>query len=656
MTEMAPRGDRPLRYDEDDANPTNKTVAGPSIGEIIDRRFSRRTALKGLFGGAAAVVAGGALTSGLLGTTGLAGAAHAAGAAVTTLGFTEVPVGYTTTDEVAPGYSADVLIRWGDKVLADAPAFDPAAQTAEAQRRQFGYNNDFIGFMPLPAGSDNSDHGLLVVNHEYTSAELMFPGVTEDTALTEEQVAAEIAAHGVSVIEVKRTGGKWAVVEGSRYARRIDTGTTPMLLTGPAAGHDRLKTTADATGTKVVGTINNCAGGVTPWGTVLTAEENFHGYFTGTPAGAEEANHKRYGITTKPWFQWHRFDARFNIDANPTEPNRFGWIVEIDPYDPASMPKKRTALGRMKHEAANVHIAEDGTVVAYMGDDERFEYLYRFVASAKFDRTNPTAARDILDDGRLSVAKFSDDGALEWLPLDWGQGPLTAANGFTSPADLLIETRRAADLVGATRMDRPEDVEPNPVTGKVYVMLTNNNKRTADQIDAANPRAKNETGQVIELTAPDGDHTASRFTWDMFLVAGNAADGAVYGAGTTEAGQLYCPDNCAFDNQGRLWITTDQGSAAGKRQIADGVYATDTTGAGRAVPRHFYRVPTGAEMCGPCFTPDNTTLFVAVQHPGEDKGSSFDTPSTRWPDFKDGVPPRPSVVAITKADGGVIGG
>ncbi|OAN43732.1 PhoX family protein [Magnetospirillum moscoviense] len=570
------------------------------------------------------------------------------------------------THRVAAGHQAQVLIRWGDGVAVDAPAFDVFAQSAAAQDRQFGYNNDFVAFMPLPVGSLASEHGLLCVNHEYTNAELMFPGLTlkdKTEKLCREQVDVEIAAHGHSVIEVRKNGQSWQVVAASPFARRLSALTTEFQMSGPAAGHDRLKTKADPSGRTVIGTLNNCAGGVTPWGTVLIAEENFDTYFSGDPKKTPESvNHIRLGIKGKSRYAWSRFHDRFDIEKEPNEPNRFGWVVEFDPYDPTSVPVKRTALGRFKHEAATCVTLADGRVVVYSGDDEMFEYLYRFVSRDPIDRKNRRANVGLLDHGTLSVARFDKDGTMTWLPLVWGQGKLTAANGFASQADVLIDARRAADLVGATPMDRPEDVETNPANGRVYVMLTNNSQRKPEQVNGANPRADNRHGHVLELTPPGagkgriGRHDAERFRWEILFLAGQRADGATYHPATDKYGAwLSAPDNCTFDNRGRLWISTDQGSNQRKNAIPDGMYACDVDGPGRSLVKFFYGVPRDAEMCGPAFTPDNRTLFVAVQHPGEDKDSTFDRPSTRWPDFRPDLPPRPAIVAITKDDGGPVG-
>lgn len=637
--------------DSDDIGSNPSDV--PTIGEIIDSRLSRRGLLKGAAVGAMA---------GLIGQTALAPSALAAESA-STLTFEEIEHGVDETHHIAKGYSANVLIRWGDKMSPNAPEFEPAKLAAASQEKQFGYNCDFIAYMPLPAGSTSSENGLLCVNHEYTNAEIMFPGLTEENKLdniTKDQVEVEIAAHGLSVVEVRKSGNIWQVAVDSKLNRRLPLSSTKMRLSGPAAGHDRLKTTADPTGTEVIGTANNCAGGTTPWGTVLTGEENTHGYFGGdAEAQPQAAAYKRYGISKASWYSWWKYQDRFNVEKEPNEPNRFSWIVEYDPYDPASTPIKRTALGRFKHEGATTIINKDGRVVLYSGDDERFEYVYRFVTKGTYNPGDRAANLNLLDEGTLSVAKFNDDGKMQWLPLVHGRGPLTSENGFNSQADVVIEARRAADLTGATPMDRPEDVEPNPVTGRVYVVLTNNNKRSLDKVDAVNPRAENTTGHIIELIPPggegkDADHAADEFAWEFFLIAGDPTWGATqYGKGVSSNGWLACPDNVAFDPKGRVWITTDQGSSQKKFKIGDGLYGADVTGDGRAVTRNFFRVPTDAEMCGPAFTPDGKTLFVSVQHPGE--GSSFDAPSTRWPDFKDGVPPRPSIVAITKDDGGEIG-
>lgn len=647
----------------DDEDRVCSPAEGPTIGDIVAARLSRRDLMRGALAGS---VLAAALPEGFMS----ASPAQAQAGAGSAFNFKEVKAGVDGNHHVAEGYEANVLIRWGDPVVTGAAPFDPLAQTGAKQAGQFGYNNDFVGYFPI----EGSKRGLLAVNHEYTSTELVFPGLKTvrdarggDAAhISKAMCEVEIAAHGGSVVEIVRgADGYWSTVPDSRLGRRI-TMDTPMELSGPAAGSERMKTGADPTGKRVLGMLNNCAGGTTPWGTWLSGEENIHGYFLGpAPEGHREAaNWKRIGIPGRRYAWGHYFD-RFKLSREPNESNRFGWIVEIDPFDPTSTPKKRTSLGRFKHEgAAGIVNPKGGQYVLYTGDDQINEYCYRFVTSARVDMANMAANRDILDDGVLSVARFNADATMEWLPLVFGQGPLTPANGFSSQADVLIETRRAADLLGATRLDRPEDVEASPKTGKVYVILTKNATRKAGEIDAANPRADNRHGHILELTPPDGDQAASRFGWDILVQCGDpsiAAVGSTFNPATSADGWFSNPDNCAFDAEGRLWISTD-GNADDFNGRSDGIWAVDTEGSARGTSKHFYRTPAGAEMCGPCLTPDMETFFVAVQHPGEDgkewkawgKDSTFDDPSTRWPDFKDGMPPRPSVVAITRKGGGKI--
>lgn len=631
--------------------------ANPTIASMIETRLSRRAAMLGMAGAAA----GATLADQLLNST----AALAQAAGPSSLTFTEMRHQLSQRDAVAEGYETQVVIRWGDPMFPDAPAFNPQNVTAEAQAKQFGYNCDYLDFFPLPQGSNSTEHGLLAVNHEYTNTNLMFPGIgagREARGRTSAaQVAAEIQAHGMSVVEVRRTNGRWGYVQDSRFNRRLPM-TTPMRISGPAAGDARMKTNADPTGTQVLGTLNNCAGGNTPWGTVLTGEENFNQYFGGDPAKTpHKASFDRYGVAgSNTSYNWHTHVERFHIEKEPNEPFRFGWVVEFDPYDPTSVPVKRTALGRFKHEGCTHAIDRSGRVVFYSGDDQRFDYVYKFVTARPWNPNDRAANRDLLDDGTLYVAKFNDNGTMNWLPLVHGQGPLTAANGFATQADVVIDARRAADLLGATKMDRPEDVETNPVNGRVYVMLTNNSQRNAQQVDRVNPRANNTQGHVIEIIQPGAgtrevDHAATEARWEIFLLAGKPGidPGARYHRATSDNGWLSCPDNCAFDSKGRIWIATDGApDAAG---VADGIWGADTAGPGRALTKLFYQAPIGAEVCGPLVLKDDRTMFLAIQHPGETSGSTFENPSTRWPDFENGTPPRPSVIALVKKDGGIIG-
>src|SRR3990170_4400860 len=640
-----------------------------AIGDIILRRYSRRAVMRGTLGTAAALS--------LFGPALLAGRVCRAEGAQYRFGFEEVEAGVDETHHVAEGYRAQVLLRWGDKLFPDSPPFDPLQQSAAAQLKQFGYNNDYVAFFPLDA---DGARGLLCVNHEYTNEEVMFPGIPRQDLIcfpdmTAELVDIEMAAHGVSIVEISREGEDWRVVLDSPYNRRISPTNTVMSVDGPAAGHERMKTSADPSGMRILGTLNNCAGGMTPWGTYLTAEENFHGYFwsdlcaTGgkAPAGlgaAQAKSYERYGVP-RLWQAWGKFVDRFNIDKEPNEPNRFGWIVEIDPSDAGSVPVKHTTLGRFRHEGAECIVNKDGRIAVYCGDDARFDYLYRFVSDGRYNPHDRAANMRLLSAGTLSVAKFHDDGKVEWLPLIFGRRWLTPDFGFNSQADVVIDARIAADLLGATRMDRPEDVQPNQVNGRVYVILTNNKDREVSQEDAANPRAENVFGHIIEMIPPDGDHAATEFRWEVLVRCGDPAvaeAGALWNPETSDNGWFACPDNADVDAQGRLWIATDQGDPWPTGR-ADGLYALETEGLRRRTGKLFFRAPVGAEMCGPCFTPDQETLFLAVQHPGTDgtdrykgfeRASTFADPATRWPDFDPNMPPRPSVLAITKIGGGKI--
>jgi hypothetical protein len=664
----------------DDDSYCERPLAAPTLGDVIRRRISRRTVLRG---GLAASAALATVSPAAL----FAGRAEAAGSEAP-FSFAEIERGVDETHHVAEGHRADILIRWGDPVLPGAPPFDPNNQTPEAQALQFGYNNDYIGFVPLDG---SPDAGLLCVNHEYVSEEIMFPALPEgmdDAQKAEElkrRAGVEMAAHGGSVIEVRRQGGRWQVMPDSPYARRI-TAFTPMRLSGPAAGHELMKTSADPAGRNVLGTLNNCAGGITPWGTYLMAEENFHKYFGGVLPEDDPRAASYFRYTMPGGGSWAVLDPRFSAEHEPNEPFRFGWVVEVDPMDPRSTPVKRTALGRFNHEGAESIVNGDGRVVVYMGDDSRFEYLYRFVSEGKVAEGGKTANADLLDAGTLSVARFDEDGSLTWLPLVHGENGLDASNGFDSQAQVLIDARRAADILGATPMDRPEDVEPDPRTGKVYVMLTNNSQRG----DAGfaepwgpNPRADNTAGQIIELIPEGGDHGAAKARWEVLVLCGDPSRegiGAVWNPATSENGWFSSPDNCAMDPDGNLWVATDQGGAwaynsglpdpdAPEGELpsgatADGLWALQTEGEGRGTGRMFFRCPVGAELCGPKFTPDGETLFLAVQHPGDSgakrwpafgRASTFEDPATRWPDFQPGMPPRPSVVVVTRKDSGKVG-
>lgn len=578
--------------------------------------------------------------------------------------FAEISRGADRTHHLPSGYHADVLLRWGDPLFDGMPPWRPGVADPAGDPLRFGYNNDYIAYLPLDPGAFGSHRGLLCVNHETVAPSMMWPATSN--ASTAARAQAELSALGHSVVEVRRAADGWHYIRSPRNRRT--TGATAIALTGPAAGHSRLRHTDDPRGRTATGILGACGGGKTPWGTVLVAEENFHVYFSGrSKVPRERISQERYGVgRTTTFAHWGEHAPRFRADLNPGAANGYGWIVEIDPHDPTRRPAKRTALGRFKHESANCVLAPDGRVVVYSGDDEMFEYIYRFVSDECFDPETRANNFSLLDRGTLSVARFADDGSGQWLDLVHGAGPLTSANGFDDQADVLIDARRAADLLGATRMDRPEEIETDPVTGVVYVMLTNNARRTTATTNAANPRAHNVFGHILRLYPPADsvatrDHAARDFRWDIALLAGNPRDprhAANYPVAVSEHGWFAAPDNCAFDPRGRLWVATDQGRAWDLTGSADGLFAcaldADREDAGI---RRFFRAPLGAEVCGPEFTPDGKTLFLAVQHPGTDgvAGASFDHPGTRWPDFDVALPARSSVLAITRQDGGPIG-
>ncbi|MEL7258316.1 MAG: PhoX family phosphatase [Pseudomonadota bacterium] len=660
-------GNKAEAFEAFDDIPTNPNLQN-TIGDIIQRRYGRRDFLRGSLGVAA--------TTALFGSTAITAPklAQAAVAVESRYAFDELTWGNDVNHHIAEGYNADILVRWGDPITSDAPEFDVMNQTAEAQSKQFGYNNDYVGFVEIESG-----RGMLCVNHEYTNEEVMFPGLGRQDkdgfrGMTKTLVDIEMAAHGGSVFEIVKTAeGKWEVNRNNPKNRRI-TANTPMTFDGPAAGHPRMRTSEDAAGMTVLGTINNCAGGLTPWGTYLLAEENFHGYFWSENVDeegnvdlsdqAEAKSMKRYGVPGM-WYAWGRFYDRFNIDKEPNESNRFGYIVEVDPMNPDATPIKHTALGRFRHEGAETIIASDGRLVIYSGDDNRFDYLYKWVSTDPVTEENSHFGSPLLSEGTLYVARFDDNGTIHWLPLVQGEGPLTPGNGFASQADVAIDTRLAADLLGATPMDRPEDAQPRG-DGKAYVMLTNNSKREVGQTDAANPRPESSFGHIIEISEEGGNHSAQFGTWSILVLCGDPSIdevGAMWNPETSENGWFGSPDNCAFDNSGRLWISTDQGSNWGKTGKSDGLYSLETEGGLRGHSKLFFRCPVGGELCGPYFADSSKALFLAVQHPGTDgtkdfagfeRDSTFEDPATRWPDFDDAMPPRPSVVVVTKADGGVI--
>lgn len=660
----------------------------PVFEDLLAQRLTRRQVLQ-----AGAAIAGSALLA----------SNDANAARATQLGFKPIQGSKADAIVLPSGYTHDVLIRWGESLSAAVPDLDATKldagvllepKAAEYQRMQFGQNCDAIHYFPL---NGRADHGVLCVNNEYTDDRLMFPGhpgfrglrdaVSREYVKRQQQVVAvSKAAQGVSIVEVKRERGRWRFVKDSKYNRRI-TADTPINIGGPARGAPLMKTKDDPAGERAFGTFANCAGGETPWGTYLTAEENIQDYFANLDQLKARKDvdpfivesHRRFRMwKAQSLYNWDIADSRFDLATTPTEPFRFGWIVEMDPLDPTSTPVKRTALGRFAHEGASPVVARNGRVAVYMGDDDKFEYVYKFISDERFEPKNRAANRNLLDRGTLHVARFDASGKGQWLPLVFDpKGPLNAAAGFRDQADVQIKARMAAYLLGATPMDRPEDVEANPTTGRIYIACTRNENRTVEpgtityggrDIDtapnAANPRASNGFGHIIEITEAGDDHTSLEFSWDVFLLAGDPSGGrlitdmaqvkadSAYYAGYAKAADLSpigSPDNIGFDRAGNLWIVTDgvQPDASN-----NGCWVTPTSGPNRGRMQQFMSGPVGCEVCGCQFSPDDETLFISIQHPGE--GGSTAEPRSHWPDGGK-TQPRASVIAIRKDGGGVVG-
>jgi len=550
------------------------------------------------------------------------------------LGFDSIAAATADSISLPPGYRSAVLISWGQPLQANGPAFDSSGNgSADAQEVQFGDNNDGMSLFAFP---DDPNRALMAINNEYTNYRYLYPHGGQPTSAQEVRKAQ--ASEGVSVIEIQRKGDAWQFVQGSPFNRRIH-GNTPIRLGGPAAGHALLKTRADNTGTRALGTFQNCANGKTPWGTYLTCEENFTDCFgSSDPAQTFDPAQKRYGVVAaSKEIGWHLHDPRFDVAVNPNELNRHGWVVEIDPFDPQSVPVKRTALGRFKHENAALAETLDGRAVVYMGDDERGEFIYKFISRDKIDHKKPKANHDLLDHGTLYVGRFDAGdknpdrprGQGQWIELSHGKNGLDSSSGFANQAEVLIHARLAASAVGATRMDRPEWIVVSPKDGQVYCTLTNNVKRGEDGQPAGgpNPREKNVYGQILRWKEHNNDHAAAAFDWDLFVVAGNPVVHAKTpkggSANITPHNMFNSPDGMGFDDAGRLWILTD----------GDASNAGDFAGMGNnqmlcADPasgeiRRFMVGPVGCEVTGISFSPDYKTLFVGIQHPGENGGSTF---------------------------------
>ena len=646
-----------------------------SLTEIVERAIkvnhSRRNVLKSGAGLAALSIFG-------LNACGSDGSVAATTPANTEVAFAAAAASSGDTVVVPDGYVAEILYRWGDPCVAGSPEFaGDLSETSTQAEQQSGDNHDAINFFPFrnADGSERSDVGLLCINHEYINPEYYYNKVVGDSTVpfTFEDARKGQAGHGVSVIEVMRNNnGTWTVNRNSTFNRRIHA-NTPIDITGPARGNALLQTAADPTGTRVLGTLNNCGAGQTPWGTYITCEENFNAYFGTNGAFSPNPLQARYGLNSVGFgYRWHEVDPRFELNTNPNEANRFGWVVEIDPFRPASTPKKRTALGRFKHE--NAELVIDPTtkkVVVYMGCDQAGEYVYKFVSDSAYDENNMAANADILDAGTLYVAQFNDDGTAGdgvgigvWVPLVFGNPGLTAGDGFLNQGDLLVRTRQAASAVGATPMDRPEWVAANPKKpGEVFVTMTNNSSRSTT--NEANPRTSNIYGHIIRINETNADATSTTFDWNIFLLAG-------------EPGQelFNSPDGLQFDRLGRLWVQTDGnfnnvGPFAGHGNNQMLVADLDA-----GTVQRFLVGPSGCEVTGVTWTPDMRTMFVDIQHPGEigngaghpnainpatglkytDEDLVADpTAFSTWPDGATASRPRSGTIVVRRTDGGIIG-
>ena len=524
---------------------------------------------------------------------------------------------------ISPDYEFDVLIPWGDPIVPQGPAFR-YPPNADNQALQIGIGHDGMWF--FPNAEDGNRKGILALNHEFGSdSHLLGKGSPESIA----EVRVAQHALGVSVVGIERVDGTWRVYEACS-ARRVHV-NTPVTFSGPAANHALLET---PNGNSPLGTLNNCGSGHTPWNTYVTCEENFQGYFGATNSQGtwnETTEQARYGFSSGGFgYDWHQFDRRFDLsDAGyRNEENRFGWVVEIDPFNENQIPVKRTALGRFKHESAEVVVGRDRRVVVYMGDDQQFDYIYKFVSSDDHVKLR-NEGESPFDHGTLYVARFNDDGTGDWLELSINNS--TLASRFSSQAELLVYTRLAADAVGATPMDRPEWVSAAP-DGQVYCACTNNSARS--QANAANPQAPNPSGHIIRWLDED-NHLGTRFSWDIFLQA-SATQRSERSFGS--------PDAIHADPDGRLFILTDGSQTNG---MNNQLLVADTVS--KSVKRLFAGV-TGDEVTGITMTPNRRTMFVNIQHPG-----GGDISNTNFPRIGDAPVPRDATIVITRKDGGIIG-
>ncbi|WP_193073829.1 PhoX family protein [Pseudomonas sp. FME51] len=670
-----------------------------SFANVLEARLARRSVLKGTAGAAAL----GFMSLGLAGcldsdsdNDDRAPGAGDGGETGPLLGFTAVPTSESDDIIVPQGYSFQVILPWGTPILGDMPAF-AIDNTGAEQGMQMGSHHDGMHFFPIEGDEPfegSSDEGLLVMNHEYVEPRFMHANhigvalssgavvMRDDGSRDRDQALKELNGHGVSVVHVqKRSDNRWEHVQ-SDYNRRV-TGLTPMELHGPVRGSDLVKTKYSPDGFATRGTLNNCAMGVTPWNTYMAAEENWAGYF-GNRDETLPREHQRYGIrASDSRYRWAlangggeeftRFDAT-SIGASAAEdyrnePNCFGWMVEIDPFDPQSTPKKRTSLGRFGHEGVVFGPAVDGEpVVCYSGDDSTNEFIYKFVSDQPFQKG--TTDGSILDTGTLYVGRFNDDGTGDWLPLVHGQNGLNAPE-FSDQADVLVNTRMAAGIVGGTPMDRPEWGAVDPNNGDVYFTLTNNSGRSEEDAKGANPRKQNRHGHIIRWAEAGGNHASTTFEWDIFLFGGDTGQSGeahlegkgADGEALTADNLLSSPDGLWIDKDSRVWIQTDIGEGSQNNGVFEvfGNNAMLCADPNTGEMRRFLTGPIGQEITGVITTPDQKTMFINVQHPG-----ATTTPQewevgqryvrSTWPDRNPvRMPPRSATVVIWKDDGGVIG-
>jgi len=615
---------------------------------VVERAISRRGFMGGVlaFGSGAAVMG----TSFLKGSTAMAQAGSR-------FPFEAIPIATDNTVHVPEGYTWKVLVRWGDALKPEAEgAWDPASGVSvDMSDKVFGENTDGMELYNIDGRE------ILVVNSEYTNRRVNLPHAENGVPTGLDDVRILQHLQGVNILEIAEGENGWEIVVDSPYNRRIHH-NTEMTFSGPAAGHDLLKTAADPTGMTSLGTMNNCGSGRTPWGTYLTCEENFNGYFGSTETAQDQklldvsVGFQRYGIGVDGWgYDYHKWDERWDTSKHPNEPHRAGYIVEIDPANPDATPVKHTALGRFKHENAAYALADDGRFVVYMGDDERGEYMYKWVSAEPYVEGGDTSR--LMVDGTLHVAVFNDDLSGEWVPLTPGTTGMSAA-------EIAVFTRMAGSAVNATTMDRPEWVAVNPTAPEAYCCLTNNSRRGLINEDGSirtnaggepmipngpNPRELNNYGQIVRWRPEGGDHGATTFAWDLYVMAGNPTvhDDAYAGSSNINEGNMFnSPDGMVIDTTGLIWIQTDgndgnEGDFAGmgNNQMLAGDPETGEI-------RRFLTGPRGCEVTGLTWSSDRRTMFVGIQHPGDDGGD--------WPDHG-GALARSAVIAIKRDDGGLVG-